>query len=85
MARRYLRRSAKELVKKAVVVERTIKRMVLDEGFRSRGDRISKAVDRTLMGADIVLVPENGGGVGVRIRKATAGDVPPVKHPSYVT
>ena len=77
MARGYLRWSAKELADKAGVAESTIKRMEQDEGFPvARGSNI-EAVYKTLMNAGILLVPENGGGVGVRIRKAAGGDVSP--------
>jgi transcriptional regulator with XRE-family HTH domain len=70
MARGYLRWSAKELADKAGVAESTIKRMEQDEGFPiARGSNI-EAVYKTLTGAGIVLVPENGGGVGVRLRKS---------------
>jgi predicted transcriptional regulator len=75
MARGYLRWSGKELADKAGVAESTIKRMEQDEGFpTARGSNI-EAVYKTLVSAGIVLVPENGGGVGVRIRKAAEGDV----------
>ena len=69
MARGYLRWSAKELADKAGVAESTIKRMEQDEGFPiARGANI-KAVYKTLANAGIVFVPENGGGVGIRLRK----------------
>ena len=69
MARGYLRWSAKELADKAGVAESTIKRMELDEGFPiARGANI-EAVYKALISAGIVLVPENGGGVGIRLRK----------------
>jgi transcriptional regulator with XRE-family HTH domain len=74
MARGYLRWSAKELADKAGVAESTIKRMEQDEGFPiARGSNI-EAVYKTLTGAGIVLVPENGGGVGVRLRKSAGED-----------
>jgi transcriptional regulator with XRE-family HTH domain len=70
MARGYLRWSAKKLAGKAGVAESTIKRMEQDEGFPvARGANI-EAVYRTLADAGIVFVPENGGGVGIRLRKA---------------
>ena len=69
MARGYLRWSAKELADKAGVAESTIKRMEQDEGFPiARGANI-EAVYRTLVDAGIIFVPENGGGVGIRLRK----------------
>ena len=69
MARGYLRWSAKELAEKAGVAESTIKRMEQDEGFPiARGANI-EAVYKTLTGAGIIFVPENGGGVGIRVRK----------------
>jgi transcriptional regulator with XRE-family HTH domain len=71
MARGYLRWSAKELADRAGVAESTIKRMEQDEGFPiARGANI-EAVYRTLTEAGIVFLPENGGGVGIRLRKAT--------------
>jgi transcriptional regulator with XRE-family HTH domain len=69
MARGYLRWSAKELADKAGVAESTIKRMEQNEGFPiARGANI-EAVYRTLVDAGIVFVPENGGGVGIRLHK----------------
>jgi transcriptional regulator with XRE-family HTH domain len=69
MARGYLRWSAKELAEKAGVAESTIKRMEQDEGFPiARGANI-EAVFKTLTAAGIIFVPENGGGVGIRLRK----------------
>jgi transcriptional regulator with XRE-family HTH domain len=70
MARGYLRWSAKELADKAGVAESTIKRMEQDEGFPiARGANIA-AVYKTLADAGIIFVPENGGGVGIRLRKS---------------
>jgi transcriptional regulator with XRE-family HTH domain len=69
MARGYLRWSAKELADKAGVAESTIKRMEQDDGFPiARGANI-EAVYKTLADAGIIFVPENGGGVGIRLRK----------------
>jgi DNA-binding XRE family transcriptional regulator len=69
MARGYLRWSAKELADKAGVAESTIKRMEQDEGFPvARGANI-EAVYKALAEAGIIFVPENGGGVGIRLRK----------------
>ena len=71
MARGYLKWSAKELADKAGVAESTIKRMEQDEGFPvARGANI-EAVYKTLVDAGITFVPENGGGVGIRLRKST--------------
>jgi DNA-binding XRE family transcriptional regulator len=71
MARGYLRWSAKELADRAGVAESTIKRMEQDEGFPiARGAKI-EAVYRTLAEAGIIFLPENGGGVGIRIRKTS--------------
>jgi transcriptional regulator with XRE-family HTH domain len=70
MARGYLRWSAKELADKAGVAESTIKRMEQDDGFPiARGANI-EAVYKTLADAGIMFVPENGGGVGIRLRKS---------------
>ena len=71
MARGYLKWSAKELADKAGVAKSTIKRMEQDEGFPvARGANI-EAVYKTLADAGIIFVPENGDGVGIRLRKAT--------------
>jgi transcriptional regulator with XRE-family HTH domain len=71
MARGYLRWSAKELADRAGVAESTIKRMEQDEGFPiARGANI-EAVYRTLAEAGIIFLPENGGGVGIRLRKTS--------------
>jgi transcriptional regulator with XRE-family HTH domain len=76
MARGYLKWSAKELADKAEVAESTIKRMEQDEGFPiARGANI-EAVYTALTAAGIIFIPENGGGVGVRLRKEPA-DAPP--------
>ena len=70
MARGYLRWSAKQLADKAGVAESTIKRMEQDEGFPiARGANI-EAVYKTLADAGIIFVPENGGGVGIRLRRS---------------
>jgi hypothetical protein len=59
------------LADKAGVAESTIKRMEQDEGFPvARGANI-EAVYKTLADAGIIFVPENGGGVGIRLRKST--------------
>jgi hypothetical protein len=45
--------------------------MEQDEGFPvARGANI-ETVYKTLADADIIFVPENGGGVGIRVRKST--------------
>jgi len=84
MARGYLRWSAKELAEKAGVAESTIKRMEQDEGFPiARGSNI-EAVYKTLTSAGIVLIPENGGGVGMRLKKPageSAGESKPPASP----
>src|SRR5258705_8108943 len=73
MARGYLRWSAKELGNRAGVAESTIKRMEQDEGFPvARGANI-EAVYKALTDAGIVFLPENGGGVGARLRSKSPG------------
>jgi hypothetical protein len=58
------------LADKAGVAESTIKRMEQDDGFPiARGANI-EAVYKTLAAAGIIFVPENGGGVGIRLRKS---------------
>lgn len=72
MARGYLRWSVKELADKAEVAMSTIKRMEQDEGFPiARGANI-EAVYKTLAGAGIIFLSENGGGVGIRVQKIEA-------------
>ena len=57
---------------KAGVAKSTIKRMEQDEGFPiARGANI-EAVYKTLADAGIIFVPENGGGVGIQLRKSLA-------------
>jgi hypothetical protein len=51
--------------------------MEQDEGFPvARGANI-EAVHKTLIDAGIVFIPENGGGVGVRLRKPVAAPAEP--------
>ncbi|MBK1866400.1 helix-turn-helix domain-containing protein [Aestuariivirga sp. YIM B02566] len=70
MARGYLKWSAKELAERAGVAESTVKRIEAEDGFPSaRGSNI-EAVHRVLVEAGIVFIPENGGGAGVRLKKA---------------
>jgi hypothetical protein len=78
------------LADKAGVAESTIKRMEQDEGFPiARGANI-EAVYKTLADAGIIFVPENGGGVGIRLRKSlgpigaelTSVSKPPAAPPS---
>jgi hypothetical protein len=64
-----LRWSVKELADKADVAESTIKRMEQDEGFPIARSANIEAVYRTLAEAGIIFLPENGGGVGIRLRK----------------
>jgi len=69
MARALLRWSAQELADRSGVAVSTIKRMEGDDGFpAARGGNI-EAVYRTLRDAGVDLIPENGGGAGVRLRK----------------
>ncbi|MBL4768033.1 MAG: helix-turn-helix domain-containing protein [Rhodobacteraceae bacterium] len=73
MSRGYLRWSVKQLAVSAGVAESTIKRMEAADGFpESRGSNI-EAVHDALIEAGIELVPENGGGPGVRLRKVASG------------
>jgi transcriptional regulator with XRE-family HTH domain len=82
MARGYLRWSAKELADKAGVAESTIKRMEQEEGFPlARGANI-EAVYKTLTAAGIIFVPENGDGVGVRLRKRPGESLDESKAPA---
>jgi ribosome-binding protein aMBF1 (putative translation factor) len=70
MARGYLRWSAKELADRVGIAESTVKRMEQDDGFPiARGTNI-EAVYKILVRAGIHFIPENGGGVGIRVKKA---------------
>ena len=81
MARGYLRWSAKELADRAGVAESTIKRMEQGEGFPiARGANI-EAVYKALVDAGIIFVPENGGGVGVRLRNPQTIGAEPTSTP----
>jgi len=51
------------------VAESTIKRMEQDDGFPIARAANIEAVYKTLADAGIIFVPENGGGVGIRLRK----------------
>ena len=69
MARGYLRWTVKELAENAGVAESTVKRMEAEDGFpAARGGNI-EAVYKALVAAGIQLIPENGGGAGVRLAK----------------
>ena len=74
MARGYLRWTVKELAENAGVAESTVKRMEAEDGFpAARGGNIA-AVYKALVAAGIQLIPENGGGAGVRLAKRTTAD-----------
>ena len=72
MARGYLRWSVKDLADASGVSGTTIKRMEESEGVpKSMADNLI-AIQRAFEAAGLELIPENGGGAGVRVRKQVA-------------
>ena len=72
MARGYAKLSAKALADLADVAESTIKRMEKVEGTPpASGTNLAK-VQVALESLGIEFIPENGGGAGVRLKKATS-------------
>jgi hypothetical protein len=72
MARGFLKWSVRDLAERSGVADSTIKRMELVDGEPSARPENMEAVLRVLLAAGIELIPENGGGAGVRLRKRTA-------------
>jgi ribosome-binding protein aMBF1 (putative translation factor) len=68
-ARGFLRWSAEELAARSSVSLRTIRRAELAEHQTSMTSANDMAVRRALESAGIEFIDENGGGLGVRIRK----------------
>jgi hypothetical protein len=72
MARGYLRWSVKDLAHASGVSAATIKRMeetdLVPKAFVGNLMKLRRAIED----AGIELIPENGGGPGVRLRKSTA-------------
>jgi len=69
-ARGLLGWSQVELAKAAGVSEPTIKR--LEGGKVAVSDDVRAAIQRALEAAGVEFIPQNGGGPGVRLRKAQA-------------
>jgi transcriptional regulator with XRE-family HTH domain len=70
MARGFLKWSVKDLAERSGVAESTIKRMEIVDGEPSARPENMEAIFQALRAAGIELIPENGGGAGVRTRKA---------------
>jgi hypothetical protein len=73
MARGFLKWSVRDLAERSGVADSTIKRMELVDGEPSARPENMEAVFRVLRAAGIELIPENGGGAGVRLKKRSAG------------
>lgn len=72
MARGHMRWSVAELARLSGVSGATIKRMEdVDHVPSALGDNLAK-VQRTFEAAGVEFIPENGGGVGVRLRRPIA-------------
>lgn len=69
MARGFLKWSVRDLAERSGVADSTIKRMELVDGEPSAKRENMEAVFRVLRAAGIELIPENGGGAGVRLQK----------------
>jgi len=68
-ARALLRWRAQDLADKAHVGIATIQRAEKEDGLVAMIPSTSDAIRCTLEAANIEFIPENGGGVGVRLRK----------------
>ncbi len=64
--------SREELARRAGTTERTVARFELEEG--SARQTTMDAIRTALEAAGVEFIPENGGGVGVRLRKALNND-----------
>ncbi len=75
MARGFLRWSTRELAEASGVAESTIKRMEADDGLPgARGSStqaVYQAIREALKERGAMLVPENGGGAGIRLQKSS--------------
>ncbi|ASP74364.1 helix-turn-helix domain-containing protein [Sinorhizobium meliloti] len=67
-ARALIRWSAKELAKAAGVGVATVSRAEVEDGTTSLTSANLKAIRLALETAGIQFIPENGGGVGVRLK-----------------
>ena len=73
-ARAILKWTAKELSEKAGLSLPTVQRMERDHGTDSSLGKNIMAVQQVLENAGIEFIPENGGGVGVRMKKGSSKD-----------
>ncbi len=71
-ARALLRWRAQDLADKAHVGIATIQRAEKEDGPVAMIPSTSEAIRRALETAGVEFIPENGGGVGVRLRKTEA-------------
>ncbi len=71
-ARSLIRWTAEDLARSSSVGVTTIRRAELTEGVTSLIPANDMAIRRTLEDAGIEFIDENGGGVGVRFKKATS-------------
>ena len=69
-ARALIRWSAEDLARQSAVSLRTIRRAELAEGDTSMTSPNDLAIRRALKSAGVEFIDENGGGPGVRLRKA---------------
>ena len=69
-ARALIRWSAEDLARQSAVSLRTIRRAELAEGDTSMTSPNDLAIRRALESAGVEFIDENGGGPGVRLRKA---------------
>jgi transcriptional regulator with XRE-family HTH domain len=70
-ARSLIRWSAEDLARESSLSVATIRRAELADGETSMTAANNLAVRRALEGAGVVFIEENGGGLGVRLRKPT--------------
>lgn len=72
-ARALLRWSAEDLAVKSRVGVATIRRAEASDALLTTTAANAHAIQRALEAAGIALVEENGGGIGVRMRRPAAG------------
>lgn len=72
-ARALLRWEQKQLADASGVSLPSIKRLETKSGELAAQERTSGAIQRALHAAGVEFIPENGGGAGVRLRKAADG------------
>ncbi len=69
MARGHLKWSASELARKAGIGISTVNRMEANDGVPTASVKNLAAVQNAIEAAGVEFIPENGGGVGVRLRE----------------